>query len=161
MNTEGHRVTWQDAVYFLSELTVGVKDDFCRWLVETMIGNIRRFRPSTRWASSEKLIWANPPEWTTTASDEVIAAFNTDPGVLQLNRLLFGLTPDEMTDEELKKLILTKKADPMSDYSVAMSLIQETADPKARKGSLGSTDPTPTAPAAPRSTPTAATATSA
>lgn len=157
MNKTGYPVKWEGKTLFLSDLTVGVKDDFCSAVMDRMVVNIRRRLPFNKWSSAEKTVYIDPPEWTTQATPEVAKASGEDWGKIKLVRLLLGADDDEMDDAEIERLGKTKMKDPTSDYAVAMNRIWGNSDPKAEKGETGLPPPTKTDTGTSESSPSSAT----
>ena len=126
-------VQWKGRVYYLSDLTLGVKRTYAKWLARDMLANAKAVMDPVEFHQFRESLMAAPPKWDTFPTPAISASFGSHnvAGHLYLNRLLFGLTPEEMSDEELEGLIREKEADPASDYAVAMQQITETHDPKA------------------------------
>lgn len=130
-------VRWKGKDLFLSDLTIGIKRAYAKWLARDMLANAKAVMGPVEFNEFRESLMAAPPRWDTYPTPAISASFggHNVAGHVYLNRLLFGLTTEEMTDDELEGLIREKEADPASDYSVAMRQITETHDPKAEPAS--------------------------
>ncbi len=159
MSPTSYPVKWKGKTLYLGELTADVKMAFAQWCKPKALAEMRdvlepteylHFREQVAGGSiSWKKTKARDPEtgaikWTTVPSAVVAQLLNDPDGEVYYNRLLFGASVKDWSDDDLRELIEDKLADPTSDYSIAMNLIWETADPKAMSGSQPSPAPTDT-----------------
>jgi hypothetical protein len=161
MSPTGYPVKWKDKILHLGELTADVKAAFAQWCKPKALAELRDVLDPTEYLHFREQVaggcvnWKKKKErdpvtggiaWTTTPSAVVAQLLNDPDGELYYNRLLFGDAVKDWSDEQLQELIEAKLADPKSDYSLAMNLIWETADPKANPGSAPLPAPQATAP---------------
>lgn len=130
MNKSGHPIEWRGQTLHLSERTDKVKQGFCRWVVNRMLDNARATLRADHYYRFERSTLAHLPQWTTVPDAEVVTALSEPDAGIQLLRLHLDATPDEMPDAELREFLAVKEADEDSDYSRAMKIIREQADPK-------------------------------
>lgn len=138
---ETYEIKWRGEVYHASDLTDERKNRYCRELYGHMLENAKRFKNAKDYMEFDRKLTANPPEWTSLPSWDVLESFNTEWGKRQLMRVILGLDVDQMPDGELDELVADKEADPNSDLNRAMALIQEASDPKVQRGERGSPRP--------------------
>lgn len=131
MNKAGHPVVWRDQTLYLSDRTDKVKAEYCRFVVNRSLDNARRTLRADHYYEFERRALAHLPQWTTVPDGEVVASFKEPDAMRTLVRLHLDATPEELPDSEIDELIRVKEADPDSDYSRALRLIGEQADPKA------------------------------
>jgi hypothetical protein len=139
---ESYPIEWKGKQYRLSELTVGVKQAFVKWLKPRVLKEARETLDTSEYLTFRQEIMAGAAFWNSSPSVVVATAFySTEEGAAKLTRLLMGVTEAELSDAELYELIETKNEDIASDYRLAMDMIWENADPKARKGSAATLAP--------------------
>jgi len=131
MNKAGHPVEWRGRTLYLSDRTDGVKQAYCRWVANRLLDNARKALRADHYYDFERRVMGHLPQWTTVPDGEVVASFREPDAMRQLVRLHLDATPDDLPDAEIDELIRAKEADPDSDYSRALKLIAEQADPKA------------------------------
>lgn len=158
MNTVGHPVRWRGQTLYLSDRTDRVKFAYCSWVANRTLDNARKVLRADLYYEFERRVMAHLPQWTSVPDGAVVASFQEPDAMRQLVRLHLDAAEDELPDAELDALIAEKSADPDSDYSRALKLIGETADPKASGASSGSraptvaSEPTPSSAGSPTST---------
>lgn len=125
-------VQWKDKTYYLSDLTMGIKRAYAKWLARDMIANAKAIMDHSDFVVFRETLMASPPRWEIAPTPVVAASFGSHnlTGHIALNRLMLGVTPEEMSDEEIETMIREKDADQSSDYSVAMRMILDAYDPK-------------------------------
>jgi hypothetical protein len=139
---ESYSVEWKGKQYRLSELTVAVKQAFVKWLKPRLLKEASETLDTSEYLTFRQEIMAGAAYWNSTPSVVVATAFySTEEGAAKLTRLLLNVTEAELSDAELYELIETKNQDDASDYKLAMDMIWENADPKARKGSAATLAP--------------------
>lgn len=141
MNKTGYPVEWRGQTLYLSDRTDGVKQGYCRWVVNRMLDNARKVLRADHYYQFERSAMAHLPEWTTIPDPEVVLSFSEKDAGIQLLRLHLDATADEIPDDELREFLKVKEADG-SDYDRAMKMILGQADPKASGASSGSQAPT-------------------
>lgn len=126
-------ISWKDKTLYLSDLTIGVKQAYAKWLGRMMLKNARELMEPVDYLRYQSDLMASPPKWDGNPSQCIIASISSDnkPAMIQMNRLLFGPDGEKMTDAEIEELIAEKEKDETSDYMVAMKSIYENNDPKA------------------------------
>lgn len=133
---DSYPVKWMGKEYALGNLTVKVKDGFCKWVKQWLTAegmeNIGQWpdRLNSYLASVYANVWWGDGGQSKLVND----ALRSEAGGLALNRLLFGDSVKILSDADLLEMIVAKEADPLSDYAVALAAIRETADPKAPTG---------------------------
>ena len=127
-------IEWKSKTLFLSQITVGIKQAFCNWLLRSMLDAAGRAygKDSQDFKDYQTKLFAAPPSWNVIPSPSVAASLVSEDGSVFMSRLLLGLTYEQMSDEELREF-LTVKGDETSDFLVAMQQIKESSDPKALK----------------------------
>ena len=136
MSDTSHRkdypVEWKGKTYYLSDLTLGIKRAYAKWLARDMIANAKSIMDHSDFVAFRESLMAAPPKWDVSPTPTVAASFGSHNvvGHVMLNRLMLGVTPEEMSDKDIEALIREKDADESSDYSVAMRMIRESHDPK-------------------------------
>ena len=141
MNKEGHAVSWRGQTLYLSDRTDKVKQGFVAFAVNRTLDNARAVLRADHYYAFERRLLGHLPEWTTVPDGVVVSALAEPDAMLQLVRLHLGATPEELPDDEIKALIAAKEPDPDSDYSRALRLVAENADPKASGAFFGSQAP--------------------
>lgn len=134
-------VEWHGKTLQLRDLTAEMKNEFATWVEPRALVKMKNCLDTKEYLNFRQEVAGGSICWNTTASMAVGAALNTPDGEIKFNRLLFGGTDSHLNDEQLREMIEAKLADPTSDYSVAMDLLWEKADPKAKAGSLPSAAP--------------------
>ncbi len=134
-------VSWKDKTLYLSDLTIGIKQAYAKWLGNFMLKNAKQIMDPSDYLRYQSELMANPPRWDGNPSSAVIASIRSDnkPAMIQMTRLLFGPDGEKMTDAEIEELVLEKEKDETSDFVYAMNSIYETNDPKVEKASTSST----------------------
>ncbi len=125
-------VSWKDKTLYLSNLTVGIKQAYARWLCRHMLQNAKQIMDGSDYIKYQSDLMANPPTWEGHPSQAVIVSITSSnkPAMIQMNRLLLGPDGESMKDEEIAELIEAKNQED-SDYMLAIKEIYEVSDPKA------------------------------
>lgn len=134
-----HPVTWRDKQMFMSPTTVGIKKQFCMWLLKTSLASATETLDPKDFPAFRKDLFAAPPAWGVVPSAEVQASFQTTEGQMMITRLLLNVGPDEMDDLTLLEFMAEKAQDPTSDYVIALTVVSENSDPKVKTGLVTST----------------------
>lgn len=134
-----HQVIWRDKQMFMSPTTVGIKKQFCQWLLKTSLASATEALDPKDLAVFRKDLFAAPPAWGVVPSAEVQASFNTTEGQMMISRLLLNVGPDEMDDQDLLTMMAEKAMDPTSDYIISLAVVSENSDPKVKTGLVTST----------------------
>lgn len=137
-------VEWQGKTLKLHDLSAEMKAEYAIWVEPRALMRMKRSLETKEYLNFRQEVAGGAICWNTTASMAVGAELNTPDGEIKFNRLLFCGTDSHLNDDQLREMIETKLADPTSDYSVAMDLLWEKADPKAKAGSLPSAAPADT-----------------
>lgn len=158
-----HEVKWKERTFQMSALTRGQKKEFCEWLIarrrEEIIQDLRGF-PDVMNLQLDGLrsrIW-----WSAKGmSPAVFDSIRSPEGGHKYIRMLMGVTPAQLSDDDLTALIDEKEREqqesddrferegkqppypPVNDYCMAFQAIHEEMDPKANGPESGSA-PTPT-----------------
>ncbi len=133
-------VTWRDREYHLSDLTIGIKRAYCKWLGRRMLDNARDMMNSAEFVEYRDSIISSPPQWVGDPPLAVYTSFQggiDSPGYRQLTKLLLGPDAKDLTDDDLTAFLTEKEADENSDYRLAIRQITEARDPKAMTGGHG------------------------
>ena len=141
MSDERYPIEWRCETYYAREMTDDLKHKYCLWLYRHTLKNAQNWMNAKDYLAFERRLTVNPPEWTSVAHPDVIESFNTTAGCLRLFRLAIDVSEEAMSDEELNEMVTEKEKDPTSDFNIAMKLIRENADPKAKRGGHGSPAP--------------------
>ncbi len=134
---EKYPVKWRGETYYASDLTDGLKFKYCQWLYGFMLDNARKFKTAVQYLEFDRRLTANPPEWTSIASAEVLESFKEAAGQRQILRLILDLDEDAMSDADLAEMTTAKDIDEASDLNTALKIIRENADPKPQPGEAG------------------------
>jgi hypothetical protein len=150
----GYPVEWRGRHLTVSELTVGVKERFCKWLRVKLRADAEEdnagypaklnayldgLRARVWWVADRMSpsVW----EWM----------YKSHEGGRMYARLLLGVKaagkPDDplvMNDEDLDAFLGEKEADERSDYMLALAAVHADADPKAKARPESGSAPTGT-----------------
>lgn len=129
-----HPVSYGGESFLMSPLTLGIKKQFCEWLMRQMLATAAQFSDPIELKAFKADLFAAPPTWGVVPSSAVAASLASVEGQLMVTRLLLNVGPDSKPDEWVLGLLTDKGNDTASDYMVALSLVMETADPKAKRG---------------------------
>ncbi len=138
---ESYPIEWKGKTYQIGELTAGIRQTFVKWLKPRLLKEALEFLPTAEYLGFRQEVLSGAIFWTSSPSIAVATAFNSEEGATKLTRLLLNVTEAELSDADLWELIQEKNADESSDLSLAMAMIWENADPKAKKGSADTLAP--------------------
>lgn len=139
--SETYEIRWRGEVYHAGDLTDEKKNRYCVELYGHLLENARKFKTAKDYMEFDRKITANPPEWTSLPSWDVLESLNSAWGHKTLMRIILDIGKDVMTDDELDEMVKEKEAESGSDLNTAMKLIKEAADPKVPRGGHGSPRP--------------------
>ncbi len=140
-------VEWDGKTFHLSDLTGGVKQGFCEWLILRLRADAERDYAGYPAKRNEYLDGLRARVWWVAArmSPTVWEWLNKSvEGGRQYARLLLGVNPKELSDDDLTRMLDEKEADETSDYMVALGKIHEEANPKAKARPGNTSAPTGT-----------------
>lgn len=141
----GYPVAWKGKQLALGRLTTEVKEAFVLWHEPRALKRAKRILEPVEYLNFRQEVVGGAIYWNTMACMSIAVEFTNPEGKIQLARLLFGQSIIEtdphgkvttLSDAELGELIAEKEADPSSDYALAMEMIWETENPKAKTGSV-------------------------
>lgn len=142
--SESYAVEWRGKTYRLGLMTAAVKEAFVLWHEPRALKRAKRFLEPEEYLNFREQATGGSIYWNTIACMSVAYEFTNNEGKVKLARLLFGDSIIEtdphgkkttLTDAELLELIQEKEVDPSSDYELAMGLLWERENPKAKAGS--------------------------
>jgi hypothetical protein len=129
-----HPVSYAGENFLMSPLTLGIKKQFCEWLMRQMLATASQYSDPLELKAFKADLFAAPPTWGVVPSSAVAASLASVEGQLMVTRLLLNVGPDDKPDEWVVNLLTEKNAEVASDYMTALALVMETADPKAKRG---------------------------
>lgn len=128
----------------LGELSADRKKAFAKWVAVQSLKEMKDILEPNEYIQFRQEVAGGGIFWTATPSMAVAIALARQDGSIYLNRLLFGDSVKDWTDDEMWTMLKAKDDDATSDYRVAFDMVWETQDPKAPKPSAGSVAPTAT-----------------
>lgn len=143
MSLRTFEIKYKDKKYQLSDFTDDVKSAYCRYIAQVWMKNAQQFMTVSQYEKFVRSLVNTPPEWTTQCDPDVATSLSTDArkeqNHTQLLRLLLNIDEDVMDDVEFSAMIISKKKDPGSDFSLAWDIINTgSGDPKVQRVSPGS-----------------------
>lgn len=140
-------VAWGEKTLHLSNLTGGIKRAFCDWVVLRLRTDAEADYAGYPAKRNEYLDGLRARVWWVAGRMSPTTwewLYKSHEGGRQYARLLLGVGEKEMPDAELDEFLDAKEADPASDYMVALALIHEDANPKAKARPANTSAPTGT-----------------
>lgn len=136
-------VEWRGRRFHLSDVTIGIKEQYCQWLTQFMMAQALKIhgRGMPEFKAWQMEFFAAPPTWGVIPSAVVQSSMTGIDGQLQMFRLLLNIGPSEMPDAELLAMMAETSEDEGGAFHTAMSVLKENADPKVGKGAKPYTHP--------------------